>query len=221
MSADYAATARFNMIEQQIRPCDITDESVLRVLGQVPREQFVPEAYRHLAFADTAIPLDDQHSMMTPRQEAILLQALAVQPGDKVLEVGTSSGFLCACLLALGGQVTSYEIVPELGTRAAAALRDYDPQHQAELITGDIFQAELPPRHFDAIAVTGSTPDLPELFLSWLAPGGRLFCVVGEPPVMQAQHYTRQASGAIQTTNLCEMLLVPLQQAPQPEPFVF
>jgi len=221
MSVDYAETARFNMIEQQIRPCDITDESVLRVLQQVPREHFVPPAYQHLAFADTAVPLDDQHSMMTPRQEAILLQALAVQPGDRVLEIGTNSGFLTACLLALGGQVTSCEIIPELNARAAAELHEYDPAHQAELIADDIFQAEFPAHHFDAIAVTGSVSVVPDLFLSWLAPGGRLFCVAGEPPVMQAQRLVREMSGAVQVMNLCEMLLEPLQQAPRPEPFVF
>ncbi len=221
MSVDYAETARFNMVEQQIRPCDITDAAVLRVLQQVPREHFVPEMYRNLAFADTAIPLDDQHSMMTPRQEAILLQALAVRPGDKVLEVGTSSGFLAACLLALGGQVTSYEIASELNERAVVALHAYDPEHQAELIIGDIFQADLPTQYFDAIAVTGSMPTSPDLFLSWLAPGGRLFCVVGQAPVMQVQRFTRQMSGEVQTVNLCEMLLLPLQQAPSPESFVF
>ncbi len=221
MSADYARTARFNMVEQQIRPCDITDESVLRVLQQIPREHFVPTTYQHLAFADTAIPLSDQHSMMTPRQEAILLQALAVQPGDKVLEIGTNSGFLSACLLALGGEVTSYEIAPDLHTNAATALHQYDPAHQTKLINGDIFQAELPTEHFDAIAVTGSVPTVPELFLSWLAPGGRLFCVVGEPPIMLAQCLTHHASGNVQTVNLCDMLLEPLQQTSPSDAFVF
>jgi protein-L-isoaspartate(D-aspartate) O-methyltransferase len=221
MSAGHAETARFNMIEQQIRPCDITSEAVLRVLQQVPREHFVPDIYRNLAFADTAIPLDHQHSMMTPIQEAILLQALAVHPGDKVLEIGTSSGFLTACLTALGGHVTSYEIAPELHAQAVTALHQHDPNNLAELVIGDIFQAELPSQHFDAIAVTGSVSTLPELFLSWLAPGGRMFCVVGEEPIMQAQQITHQASGKITSINLCEMFLVPLQHIAASKPFAF
>ena len=116
--------ARFNMIEQQIRPCEVIDERVLETLRSVPREHFVPEAYRPVAFADTHVPLSDGGVMMKPIQEGLMLQALAIQPGERVLEVGTGSGFVTACLRHLGGKVTSIEIDPQISASAGGRLAE-------------------------------------------------------------------------------------------------
>jgi len=211
--------ARFNMVEQQIRPCEILDERVLEVFKTIPREHFVDEEQRPLAFADTQLPLTNGEVMMKPLQEGIMLQALDVQPGDRVLEVGTGSGFVTACLTHLGGKVTSYEIAPELHTRAAERLAILGIE--AELVTGDIFAAELPEHSFDVIAVTGSLPQPSEHLERLLAPGGRMFLIKGEPPVMCAILVTRTEDGTLLRKGLCETLLPPLKNAPQPEHFTF
>jgi protein-L-isoaspartate(D-aspartate) O-methyltransferase len=213
-------TARFNMINQQIRPCDVTHAAVLQTLHKVPREQFVPTAFQSLAFSDTHIPLDAHNEMMKPLQEALMLQALDIQVGERVLEIGTGSGFVTACLLAMGGQVTSYEIDPTLGKQAARVLEKVSQDNAAILEVGDIFQADLPEASYDVIAVTGSMPTSAECFLSWLAPGGRMYYIEGEPPMMQAKLVTKSSAG-LQTTILGETLLSALQQGPQPEPFMF
>ena len=212
--------ARFNMIEQQIRPCEIIDERVLQVLHDVPREHFVPQDYQGLAFCDTQIPLGCHSSMMKPMQEGTMLQALEVQPGDRVLEIGTGSGFITACLLALGGKVTSYEIDPTLSTQAGERLATLSLP-AAKLEVGDIFQAELAEQSFDVIAVTGSVPSPAEKIEALLAPGGRLFVVQGNDPVMCATLVNRTVDGAIYRDTLCETQLDALQNVPQVASFVF
>ena len=214
-------TARYNMIEQQIRPCDVANAGVLNTLGTIPREQFVPAAYQSLAYADTHIPLDAQNDMMKPLQEALMLQALDVQAGERVLEIGTGSGYITACLVEMGGKVTSYEIDPGFGAQAAAVLGQAAPQHTAELIIGDIFQADIAAGSYDVIAVTGSMPTTAASFIPWLAPGGRLYSIEGEPPMMRAKLYRHQGATGVAETVLGETLLTALQQAPQPEPFTF
>jgi len=212
--------ARFNMVEQQIRPCDISDDRVLETLKTIPREHFVDEEYKALAFADTHIPLINGDVMMKPVQEAFMLQALNVQPGDRVLEVGTGSGFVTACLVHLGGKVTSYEIDNEVSTRAAEKLHELG-MDSVDLVAGDIFAADLPEAGFDVIAVTGSVPEPSEKLDRLLAPGGRLFQVKGEEPVMCATLTTKHADGSLERKGLCETMLPPLQNAPRPARFVF
>lgn len=212
--------ARFNMVEQQIRPCEITDERVLDAFKAIPREHFVDDEYKALAFADTHLPLVNGDVMMKPLQEGFMLQALNVQPGERVLEVGTGSGFVTACLRHLGGRVTSYEIDPELSARAAERLHALGID-DVELVTGDIFAADLPEQGFDVIAVTGSVPEPSEKLERLLAPGGRLFQVKGEDPVMCATLTTREADGHLRHRGLCETSLPPLQNAPKKEKFVF
>ncbi len=212
--------ARFNMVEQQIRPCEIIDERVLDAFKAIPREHFVDEGQQPLAFADTQLPLPNGEVMMTPLQEGYMLQALDVQPGDRVLEVGTGSGFVTACLLHLGGQVTSYEIDPELSARAGEKLAALG-LNGARLVVGDIFEADLPEQSFDVIAITGSIPQACEKLERLLAPGGRLFQVKGEKPVMCATLITRTADGELLRKGLCETSLPPLQNAPKKEAFVF
>lgn len=213
-------TARFNMIAQQIRPWEVIDERVLDTFQAVPRERFVSEEYLGLAFADVAVPIGEGQQMMKPAQEARMLQALDVQPGDSVLEIGTGSGFVTACLAHLGGIVTSYEIRPALGEKAAERLNALAVKN-VELVVGDGLHASLAPGSFDVIAVTGSLPTYPGYLEDLLAPGGRMFVVVGEGNVMTAMLASRNAHGEIWKEGLFETLLPVLDNAPQPDHFVF
>lgn len=220
MSAKNMENARFNMIEQQIRPCEVIDERVLNALKTVPREAFVGDDYQGLAFADIHVPLSDEDVMMKPMQEGVMLQALDIKKGDRVLEVGTGSGFITACLLTLGGKVTSYEIDEKLSAAAGERLQSLG-LGDANLVTGDIFDADLPAGSFDAIAVTGSMPTGSERLEHLLAPGGRLFVIKGEEPVMCATLVSRSHEGDLFRKELCETLLPPLHNAPQPDHFKF
>jgi len=220
MLANDLETARFNMVAQQIRPFEIFDNRVLDALQSVPRERFVGDEYQGLAFADVAVPIADGQQMMKPVQEAHLLQALNVQPGESVLEIGTGSGFITACLAHLGGVVTSYEIRPGLSEAAADRLRALSVKN-IELVVGDGLNASLAPDSFNVIAVTGSLPSYPSILEGLLAPGGRMFAVVGEGPAMTAVLVSRNADGEIWKEELFETVLPALDNAPQPDHFVF
>lgn len=211
--------ARTQMVNQQVRAWDVLDPAVLAVLAEVRREQFVPSRFRQLAFADTAIPLPGGQAMMTPQVEGRLLQALAIRDTDRILEVGTGSGFLTACLARLGASVTSLEILPDLADEArrnlhAAGIRN------AEVHTADVF-AWRPDGVFDVIAVTGSVPVYDPRFQDWLAGGGRLFVVVGEAPLMEALLVERQGPAQWTTTRLFETRLPALCHARTPSRFIF
>jgi protein-L-isoaspartate(D-aspartate) O-methyltransferase len=219
MVADSLEQARFNMIAQQIRPWDVVDDRVLKALESVPREQFVPDKYRELAFADIEVPLAHGQYMMEPKVEARMLQALDVQKGDRVLEIGTGSGFITACLATLGGQVTSIDIHPEFTEQAGERLAKLGLQ--ASLVTGDALQ-ELPEAgSWDVVAVTGSTARLDDRLKGLLAEGGRLFVVTGEAPAMQATLITRVSPDAFHQEGLFETVLGRLENAPEPDGFVF
>jgi protein-L-isoaspartate(D-aspartate) O-methyltransferase len=220
MQPDYLETARFNMVEQQIRPWEVLDERVLNTLRAVPRERFVVPEYIGLAFADVAIPLGEGQSMMKPVQEARMLQALEIQPTDTILEIGTGSGFVTACLAHLGGTVTSYEIHPALSAQAQERL-DANGVKNVELVVGDALDASLAPGTFDVIAVTGSMPVYTDALEKLLKTGGRMFLVVGEAPAMEAMRVTRDASGDTWQEGLFETVLPPLENAPQADHFVF
>lgn len=220
MLANDLETARFNMVEQQIRPFEVFDARVLTTLQHVPREKFVGDEYQGLAFADTAVPIGEGQQMMKPVQEAHMLQALDVQPGDSVLEIGTGSGFITACLADLGGVVTSYEIKPTLTTNAAETLHALKVEN-VELVTGDGLHASLAPSSLKVIAVTGSLPSYPTFLEDLLAPGGRMFVVVGDEPAMTAILTSRNAEGETWQEKLFETVLPALEKAPQPDHFVF
>jgi protein-L-isoaspartate(D-aspartate) O-methyltransferase len=210
--------ARAQMLGQQIRAWEVLDDRVLRTLEQTPRERFVPEEYRDLAFADTEIPLAHGQSMLAPKIEGRLLQALGVEPIDEVLEVGTGTGFLTACLARLGRRVVSVDLFPEFvesarGKVAAEGLGN------VEFRTTDALSLELPGR-FDAIAVSGSVPVLDDYFIRMLKPLGRLFIVVGRAPAMEARLVTLSANGDTISESLFETVLTPLINAERPEPFV-
>jgi protein-L-isoaspartate(D-aspartate) O-methyltransferase len=212
--------ARANMVEQQIRPWEVLDQAVLDLLYAVPREDFVPGAYRALAFADMEIPIGEGEKMMAPKIEARCVQELAPRKHERVLEVGTGSGYLTALLAHRAAHVHSVEIRPAL----AAFGRDNLARHGADNVTLEIGDAARgwPTRApYDAIVLTGSTPVLPRALLDQLAPGGRLFAVVGEPPVMVARLVTCTAPGAFRTVELFDTLLAPLVNAEQAPRFRF
>ena len=220
MLANDLETARYNMVEQQIRPFEVIDSRVLETLQTVPRERFVGDDYQGLAFADVTVPIGEGQQMMKPVQEAHLLQALNVQPGENVLEIGTGSGFITACLSHLGGVVTSYETRSALSERAAERLATLGVQN-VELVAGDGLHASLAPGSFDVIAVTGSLPSQPDFLEDLLAPGGRMFVVVGEAPAMSAVLVSRNADNEIWKETLFETVVPVLDNAPEPDQFVF
>ena len=211
--------ARFNMIEQQIRTWEVLDQDVLDLLLAVRREDFVPAAYRLLAFADLEIPLGDGERMWAPRMEARVIQELKLRPRESVLEIGTGSGYLTALLARQGAQVTSVEINPRLAKDARAKL--------ARAGFGSVEQAPGDGARgwgratYDAIVLTGSTPVLPDAFVLQLNPGGRVFAVVGEPPVMMARLVRWVAPGALAKRILFETVIDPLTNAATPASFEF
>jgi protein-L-isoaspartate(D-aspartate) O-methyltransferase len=204
--------ARSKMLNQQVRAWEVLDPRVLDVFATVPRERFVPEAYRNLAFADTEIPLGHGEAMMAPKLEGRLLQALAIQPEDTVLEVGTGSGFLAACLARLGRSVLSVDILGEFTDQAGRRLAAIGA-HNVQLETRDSATLDWLPQRYDCIAVTGSLPELHASFRQQLAVGGRLFAVVGDTPVMDALLVTRVAERDWSTQHLFETELRPLRNA--------
>ena len=219
--ADPMQRARFNMVQQQVRPWDVSDDRVLEVLGSVPREVFVPDAYRGLAYADIQIPLDFGERMMEPRLVGRMLQALRIQPNEAVLEIGTGSGYVTACLARLGRRVASVEIHEALADAARDRLGSLGLRN-VEVIAGDGC-LEPPAGRFAAIAVTGSVPledDLDPLF-ECLAEGGRLFAVVGSEPAMEAVLFTQVDPRARRRESLFETLLPPLANCPSTAEFEF
>ena len=212
--------ARFNMVEQQIRPWDVRDQTVLDLLYVVKREEFVPKAYRDLAFSDSEIPLSGDAVMLAPKIEAHALQALQVRKSDKVLEIGTGSGYMAALLAAHADRVWSVEIVPELAEAARGNLRRQGIDN-VTVETGDAalgWPAQAP---YDVIMVSGSLPVLPRELLAQLKTGGRLFAIVGTVPVMEAQLVTRLGDDSFRTVALFETQTAPLVNAQQQEHFVF
>ena len=212
--------ARFNMVEQQIRPWEVLDPQVLALLFAVKREDFVPVVYQSLAFVDMEIPLGQGQLMWPPRLEARALQALQLQRHERVLEVGTGSGYLTALLAAQAGYVVSVEIHADLKAEAERKLHAHGVAN-VQLRGGDAARDWAEDGQFDVIVLAGSTPVLPEAFLQRLNPGGRLFAIVGEAPVMHAQLVTCVDSGAYRTEILFETVVTPLVNALEPERFVF
>ena len=212
--------ARFNMVEQQIRPWDVLDQQVLDLLFAVHREDFVPPQYRSLAFVDMEIPLAAGEKMLPPRLEARMLQEVAVKPTDRILEVGTGSGYMTALLAKRGAHVTSVEINPEFSTSAAARLLAHGIAN-VTLEVGDAARGWPKAAPYDVIVLTGSVPVLADEFQRSLKPGGRLLAVIGEAPVMHARLTTCAGGGACDTVTLFETCIPVLHNAPQPERFVF
>ncbi|MET0384056.1 MAG: protein-L-isoaspartate O-methyltransferase [Burkholderiaceae bacterium] len=186
--------ARFNMIEQQIRPWDVLDKGVLGLLAIVRREDFVPTAYRSMAFVDTEVPLGHGEQMLPPRVEARLLQDLQVQRHERVLEIGAGSGFMAALLGHRAQSVITLEIVPALAKMAADNLRRNGAAN-VTVVQADGAHGHAAEAPFDAIVLSGSVAKVPAELLGQLKPGGRLVAVEGSEPVMEAVRYTRGANG--------------------------
>lgn len=216
MNIDFA---RQQMIDQQVRAWTVLEPTVLEVLTVTPREKFVPYNYEPLAFADTEIPLGHGQSMMTPTVEGRVLQALELDGSESVLEIGTGSGFLTACLATLCSAVTSIDIFDDFVDRAASLLNDSDVNN-VTLMTMDATQ-ELPEERFDAIAVTGSIERLDPRFIDALLPGGRLFVVVGSSPVMEACLIRKIGDNDWSSESLFETQLPPLVNGTLPPQFSF
>jgi protein-L-isoaspartate(D-aspartate) O-methyltransferase len=212
--------ARFNMVEQQIRTWEVLDPNVLELLFMVKREEFVPPEHRSIAFADLEVPLGHGEAMMHPKVEARILQELALQPHETVYEVGTGSGYLTALMARRARHVTSAEIYPDLQARAADNLRAAGISN-VTLLPGDSARAPLAESAFDVIVLTGSTPLLPQAFLDRLSPGGRLFAIVGDAPVMKAVVVRQPVPGSFQHTEIFETLVKPLVNAAAPSRFKF
>ena len=216
MNTDFA---RLQMVEQQVRAWDVFDPDVLDVLSSVPREQFVPAGFESLAFADTEIPLGHGESMMTPTVEGRLLQALDLDGTESVLEVGTGSGFLCACLARLADTVVSIDIHDDFLERAAGKLDDTRTAN-VELLNMDA-TVQIPDRKFDAIAVTGSMERFEPRFVEALNPGGRLFIIIGKAPTMEARIIEKTADSDWQSEAIFETVLKPLVNGALPAQFSF
>ncbi|MDE2234964.1 MAG: protein-L-isoaspartate O-methyltransferase [Gammaproteobacteria bacterium] len=211
---------RNQMINQQLRAWEVLDRRVLSIIAAMPRDQFVPPAYRQLAFADTQIPLAHEQVMMAPKVEGRMLQALDPQADDSVLEIGSGSGFISACLAKLGGEVLSVDIFPDFTAGAGKILRDLGI-YNVRLETRDGTQLDWLEQRFDVIAITASLPVYEESYAGHLNIGGRLFVITGEPPVMEALLVTRVAEDAWSRESLFETALPPLLNAPQPLQFRF
>ncbi|MBV6323988.1 protein-L-isoaspartate O-methyltransferase family protein [Duganella violaceipulchra] len=212
--------ARFNMIEQQIRPWDVLDTSVLDLLMVVKRENFVPLAHKALAFADTEIPLPGGQVMLNPKVEARLLQDVNVKKHESVLEIGVGSGYLAALLAHKGRHVTAVEVSPELKALAEKNLADNGVTNvTVELGNGAQGWSNGAP--FDVIVVTGSLPELPPALLQQLKVGGRLAAIIGQSPAMKAQLITRTGEAGYDTRTLFETDVKALASATQPSQFKF
>lgn len=211
--------ARFNMVEQQIRPWDVLDANVLDLLRKVKREHFVPVDKQSMAFMDVEIPLGHNAKMWFPKVEARALQALKLKVSDRVLEVGTGSGYLTALISRMAQHVTSVELVQELSARAARTLA----AHHYDNVTLEVGDASRGwgNEKYDAIVLTGSVPLPPESFYQMLNTGGRLFAIVGDAPAMHATLVTCVAPGVFETITLFETSVAPLINAPQPQRFAF
>jgi len=211
--------ARQQMVEQQVRAWDVLQPDILQVLKNVPREQFVPTGYEALAFADTEVPIGHGQMMMTPTLEGRVLQALQLQNTESVLEIGTGSGFLSACLARLSAKVTTIDIYDDFLDTAKANLEDTGIRN-VEVLRMNACQ-ELPDAMYDAIAVTGSIQSFEPRFVTALKPGGRLFVVVGDAPAMDARVITRSGDNEWQTASLFETVLTPLVNGSKPPRFRF
>jgi len=212
--------ARFNMVEQQIRTWEVLDQEVLDLLMTIRREDFVPPASIKLAFAETSIPLGHGAVMLPPAIEAKMLQALQLRKSDKVLEIGTGSGYMAALLGARSDHVYSVEIEPELVAKARANLQR-ECADNVTVIEGDGAQGWPAQAPYDAILLSGSVPEIPEALLAQLKVGGRLLAVVGEAPLMQARLVTCVAEGSFQSVNLFETSIPRLRNLPERAKFVF
>jgi len=212
--------AREQMVEQQVRAWDVLDEHILETLRGLPREHFVPAPWRELAFADCEIALPCNKRMLRPMLVGRILTALALRGGERVLEIGTGSGYLSACLAKLGGRVRTLELHPQIAEFARANLHSAVPMLPVEVVSADGMQLHEE-SHYDAIVLTASLPIYQTRFERALRPGGRLFVVVGAAKLQQASLVRRLDEGVWSSDVLFETRIEPLENAPWPPTFWF
>lgn len=219
LNLDFDAVRR-TMIESQVRTWDVLDERVLELVARMPRQDYVPAAYRNIAYVDMNIPLAHGEVMMAPKLEARLLQELEINPTDKILEIGTGSGYMTALLAAMGRHVISVEIHSEFTAEAAAKLAHHGVRN-ITLETGDGARGWDRQQPYDVILLTGSTPVLPEAFQQSLAVGGRMIAIVGRKPAMEVKRIRRIDERSFKEDSLFETVIPPLVNALEPPKFVF
>ncbi len=212
--------ARFNMVEQQVRPWEVLDERVLTLLEKTHREDFVPVRYRKMAFTDMAIPLDHGQSMMKPVIEGRLLQALELKPDETALEIGTGSGFITACLSRMAKHVISVDLYEQFTNEVAAKLKEKGISN-VELETGNVMAGWQPEQAHDVLVVTGSVPSIPDHFRGWVNPGGRIFVICGDEPAMEAMLLTKLSATEWREESLFETDLARLIGAERAPEFEF
>lgn len=212
--------ARFNMVEQQIRPWDVLDKRVLDTLFKIPREHFAPTEQRSFAFSDTALPIGHGETMLAPVVEGRILQSLAVEPNERVLEIGTGSGFFTACLANLGQSVHSVDIHPDFTQSAAEKLAALNID-RVVLETGDAVNGWASNERFDVIVLTGAVQRIPESYRQQLNVGGRLFAIVGTEQNMSGIMVTRRTNDQFDTQNLFETYTRYLKGAEPKPQFTF
>jgi len=212
--------ARTNMIKQQCRAWGVLDDAILALFERVPREDFVPKRYQHLAFADMAIPLGHGQSLLAPKEEARILDALKINPNDRVLEIGTGSGFLTMLLACQAKHVDSVDIFEDFTELASQKLQSHNI-HNIDVQTADASLGYKKNTHYDVIVITGSMPILPKHFLVQLNLHGRLFAFLGKAPAMQATLITKLDETNTKTQILFETVVAPLINAHAGSEFVF
>ncbi len=212
--------ARYNMIEQQIRTWEVLDQSVLDLLGEIRREDFVPDSYKGLAFADIRIPLANNQTMMMPKEEARVLQSLELDKEASVLEVGTGSGYLTALLASKANSVKSIDIYPEFTNACQEKLAKCDISN-VSIESTDIYQLLDSGQEFDAVVLTASLPKMDERFLQLVKDGGKMFVMIGDSPVMEAGLISKQNANSWSMEGLFETDLPPLIGALENEAFEF
>lgn len=212
--------ARFNMIEQQIRTWEVLDQKVLDLVGEIHREDFIPEPYRQLALADVNIPLLHGEVTLTPKMEARILQVLNIQTEDKILEIGTGCGYFTALLAKAGGTVHSVDIYPDFTERSKSLLAEHG-LNNVHLYSGDALHGWPANTPYDVIAVTGSVPAMIIEYQQQLNLGGRLFVIVGESPIMEAILITRVGQDEWSQESLFETDIPPLVGAAKKSNFIF
>lgn len=215
--------ARFNMVEQQVRPWDVLDPRVLDVINTVPREDFTPESYKNLAYADTRIPLTDDANgccMLNPNIEGRILQHLNIGDDDVVLEIGCGTGYLTACLSKLARHVDAVEINKDFSEQTEKNLAAHNITN-VNVSTGDASKGWEQKHAYDAIAITGSMPEIPEAYKKLLKIGGRLFVIIGEAPAMTAHLITRTDKNTWTTEKLFETCIDPISGTEKAETFSF
>jgi len=212
--------AREQMVEQQVRASDVLDTRVLDTLRSIPRERFVPESWRQLAFADCEIPLPCGKRMLRPMLVGRILQTLALRGAEEVLEIGTGSGYLSACLARLGGRLRSLELHATIADYARANLRAVAPTLPIEVISADAMELAEESR-YDAIVLTASLPIYQARFERALRPGGRMFVVVGATTLQEASLVRRMGAAGCNSESLFETCIEPLENAPRPAAFGF